>query len=78
MGGEAIDQSVRFHHLIVRLFEVAQDLEDAIRRCPELADDLAVVWILLAFERSPCLVDIAKTLCDLLSIGIADTKDAVP
>jgi hypothetical protein len=51
-------------------------MEDAVGRCAQFPDDLAIVRIVAALERPPGGVDIAQTLRDLLTFGLGDPKRA--
>jgi len=59
------------------LFEIVQQVVDLVCGRAELADDLAIVGILLALERAARLVDVPQALGDLLSLGIGDSKHAM-
>lgn len=70
----AIDYSIT---RLLDFLEVAEHVEDPIGRRPELADDFTIVWILLALERAPGLVDVAEAFRDSLPIGGSHAKHAV-
>jgi hypothetical protein len=61
----------------VGFFELAHQVEDAVRRSPELADDLAIVGILLALERPSRLVDVPEALRHLLTLSISYSKHSM-
>jgi len=63
--------------LLVGLLETVQHLEDLIRRCTEIADDLAVIRILLSLERASCFVDVSQTFRDLLPVTVGHSEHTV-
>ena len=47
------------------------------RRSPELADDLAIVGILLTLESASRLVDMPEALCYLLTLSLGHSKHSI-
>jgi hypothetical protein len=56
-------------------FEFVQEREDSVGRRSELANDLAIIRILLLLERSSRFIDKAQALRDFLALGVGDPKD---
>jgi hypothetical protein len=50
---------------------------DAVGRRPELADDLAIVGILLMLESASRLVDVPEALCHLLTLSVSHSKHPI-
>src|SRR5687767_6682489 len=59
------------------LLEPVHHLENAVCRCAEFANDLAVVGVLLLFENPPCVIDVAKALRDQLTLGVGDAEGTI-
>jgi len=61
----------------VRLFEVVDDVKDAVGGRPQATNGGAVVGVVLTLEDTSGIVDVTETLNHFLTLGVSDPEDTV-
>ena len=73
-GDDVHDAAGRGRSLLICFIQTVEQFENLVGRCTQVANDVPIRGIVLAFELASCLVDEAKTARDLLSLCVRDEE----